>query len=311
MCLLVIVSPSAAFAQIGAPVTLAWDANTETSVIGYRVYVGTAPGVYATSYYLGKVTTWSFLGGLVGQRYYFAVAAYASSTLEGPKSNEVSTVIASTTTVTTGGGGTTGDGGGGTVDDTTPIFGGPGDGTTGVVMQPAVVKGSTVTLTWSAVGGLPVLEYLLEVGSSARRTDLYNGSVGLTTELSGKVGPGTYYVRVRARRSASTSEISNEVSFTIGSGGGTVCTVPPATASGVTGSVAGGVATVQWTVVPGATSYVVQAGSLPGFSDLFDGDVGGVPLVSASVPPGFTAYVRVIAVNSCGQSAASNEILLR
>jgi hypothetical protein len=89
------------------------------------------------------------------------------------------------------------------------------------------------------------------------------------------------------------------------------CTVPPAAPSNLAGAVVNGVGSVSWTPVPGATSYLVQAGSGPGTSNLFNGSVGLTVSVSAPVPAGFIGYVRVYAVNACGQSAASTEIVVR
>jgi hypothetical protein len=81
--------------------------------------------------------------------------------------------------------------------------------------------------------------------------------------------------------------------------------------SGLSGGNGAGQAWVQWIAAPGATSYIVQAGSAPGLSDVYYGDVGGGTFVSAAVQVGFTAYVRVVAVNACGHSAASSEIFLQ
>ena len=62
-----------------------------------------------------------------------------------------------------------------------------------------------------------------------------------------------------------------------------------------------GTARLSWNAAPGAVSYIVQAGWLAGASDLFNGSVGALTSVSASaLPPGFRAFVRVIAVNGCG-----------
>ena len=57
--------------------TLQWDFNPEPEVTGYIVYVGTASGSYTQSFDVGNVDTFVFDAGLTGQRYYFAVAAYA------------------------------------------------------------------------------------------------------------------------------------------------------------------------------------------------------------------------------------------
>ena len=89
-------APSLASAQ-AQPVTIAWDANTEPGVVGYRVYVCTAPSAYSQVFNPGNVTQFTFQNGTAGRRYYFAVSAYAAGTLEGPRSMEISTVIGGST----------------------------------------------------------------------------------------------------------------------------------------------------------------------------------------------------------------------
>ena len=75
-------------------VTLAWDANTETDLAGYRVHYGTASGSYTTSVDVHKVTTSSIGTLTAGQTYYFAVTAYDASGNESGYSNQVSYSVA-------------------------------------------------------------------------------------------------------------------------------------------------------------------------------------------------------------------------
>jgi Ca2+-binding RTX toxin-like protein len=89
------------------------------------------------------------------------------------------------------------------------------------------------------------------------------------------------------------------------------CTRPPSAPWGVVGAVVSGVASVHWSEVPGAGSYVLAAGTSPGIDDLFNGTVGGNLTLSAGVAKGFRAYVRVWAVNACGRSGPSQEILVQ
>ena len=71
-------------------VTLAWDANTELDVAGYRLYYGTASRSYDHSIDVQNVTT-NAVGDLQeGTTYFFAVSAYNTSGLESDFSNEVS-----------------------------------------------------------------------------------------------------------------------------------------------------------------------------------------------------------------------------
>ncbi len=73
------------------PITLAWDANAASdNVIGYKVYVGTQPGIYTQTTDVGNATSYVFPDAVAGQKYYFAVSAYASGPIEGLKSTEAS-----------------------------------------------------------------------------------------------------------------------------------------------------------------------------------------------------------------------------
>ena len=75
-------------------VTLAWDANTETDLAGYRVHYGTASGSYTTIVDVHNVTTSIVTGLTAGRTYYFAVTAYDASGNESGYSNQVSYSVA-------------------------------------------------------------------------------------------------------------------------------------------------------------------------------------------------------------------------
>lgn len=80
-------------------VTLQWDANTESDLAGYKVYYGTAPGVYGTPIVIGTQTTYT-VSSLPAGTYYFAVTARNTSGMESGFSNEVTATV-STTPATT------------------------------------------------------------------------------------------------------------------------------------------------------------------------------------------------------------------
>jgi hypothetical protein len=113
---------------------------------------------------------------------------------------------------------------------------------------------------------------------------------------------GTFNVTATGVNSAGAGPTSAPVSFTIGGSG--PCTGPPASPV-VSGGVVGGTATVQWPQVPGATSYILSAGTNQGGTNLFPTTNIGLnnQVQATGLPAGFTAWVRVIAVNACGQSA--------
>jgi hypothetical protein len=63
-----------------ADVTLQWDPNPAAdNVTGYRVFIGTLPGVYDQNVDVGNNTTYVLKGANPDIMYYFAVAAYGAS----------------------------------------------------------------------------------------------------------------------------------------------------------------------------------------------------------------------------------------
>jgi hypothetical protein len=90
------------------------------------------------------------------------------------------------------------------------------------------------------------------------------------------------------------------------------CVAPAAPAGLAATFNVGGVVSLTWngpTVSP--TTYVIEAGSLPGITNLANSDLGGpgTSMTTTGVAPG-TYYVRVRARNACGISAPSNEIVV-
>jgi hypothetical protein len=176
----------------------------------------------------------------------------------------------------------------------------------------ATAVGSTLQVAWTAgAGGTP----------TSHRLDFFLGGalvasvpVGGATTASLPIPPGTagsFTVRVTPFVGATSGPPSAPFPFTIGGGGGGGgCTSAPA-APAVSGAIVAGTATVTWNAVPGATSYIVSAGSTLGGTNLqAPTNVGPTTTVGASgLPQGFFAWVRVIAVNACGQSAPTDFFL--
>lgn len=70
-------------------VTLAWNANTEPDLAGYRLHYGSAANSYAVHVDVHKVTTYTVTGLTAGQTYYFAATAYDTAGNESGYSNQV------------------------------------------------------------------------------------------------------------------------------------------------------------------------------------------------------------------------------
>jgi fibronectin type 3 domain-containing protein len=87
------------FSKVGlaAQIRLAWDANTEPDVAGYKIYYGTSSKSYTGSVDVGNVTSYTLTGLTQGQTYYIAVTAYNTSGSESNYSGEVSGVATETT----------------------------------------------------------------------------------------------------------------------------------------------------------------------------------------------------------------------
>ena len=72
--------------------SLTWDPSTDTNVVGYKVYMGTTPGVYGPPVTVGNVTSY-MVSNLAIATYYFVVTDYDSNGNESLYSNEVTKTI--------------------------------------------------------------------------------------------------------------------------------------------------------------------------------------------------------------------------
>jgi predicted phage tail protein len=173
-------------------------------------------------------------------------------------------------------------------------------------------SGSSVALAWSAPASADATGYVIEAGSAPGLANLANFATGSTaTRFSASgIGNGTYYVRVRAQNTAGTSATSNESALVVGS---SACTSAPGAPSGLAITTSGSTVTLLWAAPAGGcapTSYVLQAGSSAGTSNLANSNVGNTTSYVATGVGNGTYYVRVRAANAYGQSAGSNEFTL-
>src|ERR1700720_259581 len=83
--------------QAAQSVALAWDASTAPNILGYRLYTGTASGVYTQQIEVGNNTSTSVSNLVDGTTYFFAVTDYNTSGVESAPSNEVSYTAPATT----------------------------------------------------------------------------------------------------------------------------------------------------------------------------------------------------------------------
>ena len=176
----------------------------------------------------------------------------------------------------------------------------------------AFVSGATVVLDWAAPTVFAASSYVIEAGSVSGAIDQANSNVGNTTSYTASpVPPGVYYVRIRAVGDGVVSAASNEVIVSVGQTTSqcSAAALPPV---GLTSTVSGSNVTLNWAYGGGApSSYVIEAGSFPGGSNLANVDTmsAGTSFFAPGVGDG-TYFVRVRAKNACGVSAGSNEVVV-
>lgn len=176
----------------GSAVTLTWSAPASGDpVSAYLIEAGSASGrADLASFSTGNGAT-SFFATDVGAGTYFVRVRAINSGGTSAASNETVLVVGSSPC-------------------TVP---GPASGLT-VVTNAA----GTVVLSWNAAAGSPT-SYIIEAGSAPGLANLANSDLGgpaLSMTATG-VGPGTYYVRIRAKNACGASPPSNETVVIVGS----------------------------------------------------------------------------------------------
>ncbi len=168
----------------------------------------------------------------------------------------------------------------------------------------SAVAGSTVTLGWQPGTGPATTAYLVEAGTTPGGTNVGTFTVGLSTRVAGALAAGTYYIRVRGLGVSGAGAASSEVIATV-----PPTSTPPAAPGTLTAAVSGGLVTLTWGAATGnATTYVVEAGTAAGLTNIGALPTGHLDTTwSVPAPPG-TYVVRVRAANAYGLGPATNEV---
>ena len=167
----------------GTSVNLAWSAATSGVVQGYRLIVGSAPGLanLLVQDFPSSVTALGATGVAFGT--YFARVAATNVCGVSPPSNEVTVVVQPCS--------------------------GPPQAPTGLHFNRT---GSFVALGWTApAAGPPPATYTLVVGSVPGGSDVLVVSTGSATSTGALAPPGRYFVRVIAQNACGGSLPSNEI----------------------------------------------------------------------------------------------------
>lgn len=172
----------------------------------------------------------------------------------------------------------------------------------------ASVNGNALSLTWSApaTGGTPT-GYTLVARTSVGGPVLAALPVGNVTSL-GVTGPnGVFVISIVATNAAGAGPESTTITVTL-----PTLPAPPGAPTGLVASALGNTATFSWNAPSSGGpvgNYVLVAGLTPGFA----APLATLPLpasaTTTAIPgiPAGTYYVRMLAQNAGGTSAASNE----
>ncbi len=268
-------APTLSGSVSGTTASLTWTPSpTGGAPTSYIIQAGTAPG--ASNVFNGNVGAITTLSAPVAPgTYYVRVRAVNAGGVSGP-SNEVTLVVG----------------------------GAPGQPT----VTSATPSGGILTVSWLAGSGPSPTSHRLDFYSGATFLASVTAAAGTSTAIPIPPGTqGTFGVRVTALNGTIAGPASLLFTFTIGP----ACTEPAS--PNVSGGVVGGTASVSWPAVAGATSYILSAGTTQGGTQyLAPTNIGANRGASASgLPAGFTAWVRVIAVNACTQQSVPTDFFVQ
>lgn len=172
----------------------------------------------------------------------------------------------------------------------------------------ATATGGTVQITWSApTSGGAATSYVLEAGLSPGAT-VGTLPVATTSVSVPGVGPGTYYLRVRAVNGFGTGPASAEFTLVVGNGGSATPNPP----TNLVAWMSGGRLTMTWTAPATGqtpTGYVLEAGASVNSANLAVVDLGTRSFTFDPIPSGFF-FVRVRAKAGNLVSAPTPDVMV-
>jgi hypothetical protein len=278
---------------IGTAVTLSWTPPANGTAASYIIEAGTAPNLANVGRF-GSLTT-TFAGAAPSGTYYVRIRSGDTHGVESElTSNEVVVIVAPSANQ--------------------DLFFAPPNPPNGQVGQPYFfsfcglpdVNGANCAGVAGVLsGGVPPYRFQLDTAGGFPPIGLIlapNGALSGTPSAA----VTNYSFRVCAVDATGVNRCST---VTITTAPRETCTTV-ATPTGLTAVANGSTVTVSWNRSPGATSYMLEAGTAPGTSNVFNGDVGDVNSLTAPGVPAGTYYLRVRARNACGTSPLSSDVPL-
>ncbi len=162
-------------------------------------------------------------------------------------------------------------------------------------------------LSWLAGAGPAPTGYLLQAGTAPGLANIATLPLGPVSEIEiPGVPPGVYWLRILAVNGCGISAPSAPFPLLVD-----VMTAAPLEPLGFTGTASGGVVQLSWVEPPylTPTSYLLEAGTAPGLSNIAVLPVASTSFSVGGVPPG-VYYLRVRGVNASGVGAPSAELRL-
>ena len=168
----------------------------------------------------------------------------------------------------------------------------------------ATVNGLSVVFTFGAAANSPT-GYFLQAGFGPGQT-AFEFPIGLATTFPATRPAGTYFVRVVAGNAEGRGAPSNEVVVVLSGGGGGGC-LPPSVPLNLRAIIRGGEGFIFWRrpAQGDVSNYTLLVGLGPG--QTFAQFTSATPTLNTVQSSG-AYFLRVVANNACGSSAASNEI---
>jgi hypothetical protein len=161
-------------------VTFGWEPSTDTNVVGYNIYSGTASRVYTSKISVGSVTTATISGLVEGTTYYFAATTYDAINQESDFSDEISYTVP------------------GMATNQLPTI-------TGMLTTNTAIVGQNVTFSVTATGTGPLTyQWICGANNIVSATNAVLTLNNITTAQA-----GTYYVNVSNSVGSTNSPTAN------------------------------------------------------------------------------------------------------